>query len=124
MTVQQIEPAAPANAVVLIDTDIQVEIAPSRAEEEALHREERERAMEEEREKAHQQMVARAARAVEVFHLSPAAVACMKTFSPKSVLTVPGSMLVMMLMYLRRRRRGKRRRARAFGKSQLQTKRG
>jgi uncharacterized protein (DUF2384 family) len=66
MTVLQIEPAAPANAVGLIDTDIQVEIAPSRVEEEALQRNE----LEQEREEAHQQLLAdkasRTARAVQV----------------------------------------------------------
>ena len=70
MTVLQIEPAAPANAVGLIDTDIQVEIAPSKVEEEALRRNE----LEQERKEAHQQLLAdkasRTARAVQVCELA------------------------------------------------------
>ena len=46
MTVLQVEPSQPSNAVMLIDTDIQVEIAPSTAEEEALLQRERDKATE------------------------------------------------------------------------------
>ena len=55
MTVLQVEPSQPSNAVMLIDTDIQVEIAPSTAEEEALLQRERDR--ERERAAAREQVV-------------------------------------------------------------------
>jgi hypothetical protein len=65
MTVLQVEPAAPAQAVGLIDTDIQVEIAPSRAEEDELLRQEREAAMAQERDQMMADAAARTAQALQ-----------------------------------------------------------